>query len=144
METMKMKFFLLIGLTLTIAPSVFASPFVSYINCAGPTLVYTSEAMGGGPVPPTEMIVGHWLVFHNATEIDSGNFYAGQNPSTSCRINFDGSSKKLLMSEPTQNPNETYELYSISMTAACANRPSNDNLFVETVYCSHILPNSVP
>jgi hypothetical protein len=128
----------IIILILSFSTSAFADPFLSTVNCAGPTLAYTVEASGGGPVPPPGWVTGHWVLLERAQQIDSEDI--SSTTKSACTVSFDQSSKVLLSVTPADQT-ESYFNYTIKLTAFCSSGPHIGKQYGEVVNCTELNPN---
>jgi hypothetical protein len=102
------------GLSLGISSQALAS-----INCSATNLYYSLSNFVGGPVPPPGSVIGNRVVLVGTTVVENNQIHTA--PVTDapyvCSVNFDGSSKQVLLSKDT--PAGNYSVYSINMTVQC-------------------------
>ncbi|MGZ3661210.1 MAG: hypothetical protein ACXVCK_14010 [Bdellovibrionota bacterium] len=136
-----MRYFLF-ALFICGAQAAFAGPYLSTVNCAGPTLTYSMEFFGGGPVPRPGTILGHWVLIERSRQIGAEDIYSGNNGVVpACYVNLDWDSKKVLSTWPSRDPGEAYSNFTIDRAAGCNSGPNSGRTFHENMNCTSLSPN---
>jgi hypothetical protein len=123
------------------SPAAFAGPYLSTINCAGPTLTYSMEYRGGGPAPRPGTILGHWVLLERSQQIGAEDIYSGNSGDVhACFVNLDWKTKKVISTWPSRDPSEVYTNYTIDLAAGCNSGPNSGRTFSENVNCTALSP----